>query len=329
MRPPKHRQSSLRAPLNGVLGTEANVRLLRALCDEPFPMTRTELGRISGLQAKGAHLAANRLLSQGILILVGKGPRQQVELNTKHPLARPLQELFWAEKALVENLLQELRQAMRQLAPDLVSAWIQGAFVHREDRPGEPLTIGVLADSKTLSAVLKRIREAVATIEVSMDVTIELVGFTRPDLAVAKPAERRRLSDVLTLFGLPPLTYTSAADEYWSGHKTVVHQDREEQQALLADVIAKRILRNPAKVHAAREYVARRLKSASEQERHDLQEWDVILSTMSAARLHRFLTDSGERALRLRQTLPFLEVLSPEEREEILSIPRRSDSRRT
>jgi hypothetical protein len=89
MRPPKHRQSALRSPLNRILGTETNVRILRALVDDPFPMTRSELGRMANLESKGAYLAANRLLGEGLLQLVGKGPRQQVELERKHSSRAP------------------------------------------------------------------------------------------------------------------------------------------------------------------------------------------------------------------------------------------------
>jgi hypothetical protein len=39
---------------------------------------------------------------------------------------------------------------------------------------------------------------------------------------------------------------------------------------------------------------------------------------MSLPRLRRFLVDSGERATRLRQTLPFVDALSNDERDAIL-----------
>jgi hypothetical protein len=41
--------------------------------------------------------------------------------------------------------------------------------------------------------------------------------------------------------------------------------------------------------------------------------------TMSPSRLQRFLTEPSERATRLRQTLPLLDVLSPAERDAVLA----------
>ena len=65
---------------------------------------------------------------------------------------------------------------------------------------------------------------------------------------------------------------------------------------------------------AARTYISQRLASASPGERRELQEWDDVLRTMSIARLSRFLVDAGQRATRLRQTMPFFAVLTPEEK---------------
>ena len=117
MRPPKKQQSALKTPLNRILGTEANVRLLRAISLEPFPMSKSELGRLALLEAKSAHVAADRLLREGILKTVGRGLRQQVELENRHPLTRQIQGLFRAEQARVESLLEDLRKAVRQLEP--------------------------------------------------------------------------------------------------------------------------------------------------------------------------------------------------------------------
>ncbi len=324
MRPPKQKQSALRTPLNRIMGTEANVRLLRAVCLEPFPMSRTELGRAAGLEAKGAHLAAHRLLEQGLLRMVGKGARQQVELEVNHPLARDIQALFRAEHARLEALIESLKKAARAQSPDLIAAWMQGPFARGEDRPGEPIVLGVLANSKMLSGTMQKLRKDLSPVETAHDTTIELVGYTRPDLAVAKPAERRRLADALPLFGLGPSAFAPIEDERYGLRDQIMHGDREKQQLVLAQIIADRILSDPAKLSAARRFLATRLEGASEHERHALEEWSSILSSMSSRRLRRFLTDEGERATRLRQTIPFLDILSPGERDELVLLARQT-----
>ncbi len=315
MRPPKRAQSAARAPLNRIMGTEANVRLLRAVCLESSPMSRTELGRAANLEAKGAHLAANKLLELGLLQLVGRGIRQLVELNQGHPLARQLQSLFQVERTLAEDLVTSLKRLVGEQAPELIGAWIQGPFARGEDRPGEPIQVGLLAHSRTLGGALSKLRKALAEVEGRYDTTIELVGYTRPDLAVAPPSVRKRLSMTIPLFGLPPYDPPNLDR---SLRNAVAHGQREQQQLQLAQYVAEKLLKDPAAQHQARDLVARRMQVASEHERHSLEEWHAILDTMSAARLNRFLTDDGERATRLRQSLPFLGLLSPKEREDLV-----------
>lgn len=282
-------------------------------------MSKSELGRLALLEAKSAHIAADRLLREGILKTVGRGLRQQVELEYRHPLTRQIQELFRAEQARVESLLEDIRKAVRQLEPETIAVWIQGGFARGEDRPGEPLTIGVLAGSKVLSEMTRLLRDALNKIEGAWEVTIELVGLTHPDLATMKLADRRRLADALPLLGPPPRAFIDLPMEGGRKPRNVLtHGDREKEQLLLVERIVQRILRDPGKLSAARAYLAKRLESASEHERHELREWESILNTMSTARLQRFLLDPGERPSRLRQTMPFLEILSSKEREEIL-----------
>jgi hypothetical protein len=262
-------------------------------------------------------------MREGLLRLVGRGPRLQVELASDHPLARPIQELFLAEERRVETILRDLQQAAATLAPDVSSVWIQGGFATSEDKPGDPIVLGVLADSRRIAESVRELREKLRNIETTGDITIEIVGYSRPDLDAARASEIRRLSRVITIFGPPPLAHLSRDHEYWRRHK-VTHADRAKEQLLLAERIAERLTAEPFRLASARKYIARRLETASEGEKHALHEWELILRTMPVRRLKQFLTDPGERAERLRQTLPFLDFFSPEEREELLSIARRS-----
>jgi len=317
MRPPKQLQSTIRTPLNRILGAEANVRLLRVLALEPGPMTRSELGRRAGLEAKGAHLAASRLLREGILRTVGSGARQQVELEDRHPLAHPIQVLFRAEHDRVDRLIDGIKSAVKELAPNVDAAWIQGPFTTGQDRYGDPLVVGVLAGSAALPGVTRALREALRGLQSMEDTTIEVKGYTRADLAVLRPSESRHFAETVSIFGPPPIAFTEFG-KLKALRNVVTHDMRDREQWLLAHEVAELLLLDPAKLRAAKDYVTKRLKTASPQERHELKEWQEILSSTSRARLQQLLLDPGERSTRLRQTLPFLEVLSPQERERIL-----------
>lgn len=320
MRPPKLQQSALRSPLNRILGTEANVRVLRALSRDPQPVTRTELARRAGLETKGAHRAANRLLEEGILRTVGAGTRQHVQVDERHPLASAVMSLFEAETARLDRLLVALRDAAGATTR-LDAAWIEGGFVKGTDAPGEPLVVGVLARGDALPDVLDSLRAALGGVEVREEVTVELAGATRADLAVADAAEQERLRDAMPVFGPPPAVFIPEVKETRAARNRVVHGDRDEEQLALARAIAHRLERDPALIDVAAKRVAARLPKASPRERRELEEWKTILTTMSAGRLRRFLTDRGERATRLRQTMPFADLLTPAERKRAVSTP--------
>ena len=136
------------------------------------------------------------------------------------------------------------------------------------------------------------------------------------------PEESQRLALVIPLLGPPPSALSSrGAGGGWivADLRVRSHADADTRGRVLARAIADRLKTDPSLVSRARAYVAARLTAASSGEQRELREWDRILRTMSVARLRRFLNDSGERATRLRQSLPFLGVLTPQERERLTS----------
>jgi hypothetical protein len=60
------------------------------------------------------------------------------------------------------------------------------------------------------------------------------------------------------------------------------------------------------------------MEQASAQELPELNEWLELLEHKSVSQVRSLLLDPGERATRLRQSLPFLEVLTETERIELL-----------
>src|SRR5438093_11742173 len=94
MRPVGKPQSALRTPLNAVLGTEANVRLLRALERTRQPRSGAQLARETSLTPPAVYPALEELREIGIVERLGLGSRGQFRLNDGHPLAAPLKSLF-------------------------------------------------------------------------------------------------------------------------------------------------------------------------------------------------------------------------------------------
>lgn len=314
MRPTTHPQSALRAPLNHLLGTEANVRILRVLAMARTPLGRSELARRAALQASGVRRTADRLAALGIVELVGAGPRQQIRWREEHPLAPLLRGLFEAESARTERLLTGLRHAAGAMVPPPDAVWIEGAFAVGADRPGDPLLVGVIARSRDADQAAQQLRENIAGLEREEDVTIELRTRSLADLQALRRAEREALGRAIPVFGLPPEALMAEPKPAGGRRPQWTHADQDASALSLAAAVVAKLTEDPGLVDRAREHIARRLAEASSREQGELREWDLVLRTMSLPRLRRFLTDPGERATRLRQTLPFLGVLSQAER---------------
>jgi hypothetical protein len=64
--------------------------------------------------------------------------------------------------------------------------------------------------------------------------------------------------------------------------------------------------RRPELARRAREEMARRLATAPAPEARTLREWLEVLDGMTVPRLRRWLVGRGERATRLRQSMPLV-----------------------
>lgn len=96
------------------------------------------------------------------------------------------------------------------------------------------------------------------------------------------------------------------------------HRQVDDIARRLAEAIADLLPTDPSLIDRALEWIDQRLEEASRREAHDLREWRRILSRLSVPQIRAFLTEDSERADRLRQSLPFVEVLSRSERAELI-----------
>jgi len=320
MRPTTVRQSALRAPLNTLLGTEANVRLLRLLAQTTEPMSGTQLAREAGLSAPGVYQAVEGLRSTGIVERLGRGSRGQFRLRRDHPVAAALMSLFEAERERVDQVFDELRAVAGRLSPPPRSVWVFGPVAGQTDGFADPINIAVIAGARHVARLADELRKALTELETRHDVTIDVRGLTEADLQGLPRSERTLLSSSNVILGLPPDAYlkSAASDRrpLRSAYRSHVEHDHHLLQ--LAATIAGRLKKDPTLVEQALRYIRRRVRLASPAERNELLEWERVLRSMSLRRLREFLVDPGPRPTRLRQTLPFLSVLSRQEREAML-----------
>ena len=155
MKTPAH-QSIARCPINKILGTEANVRVLRELLRHGGALGVSRLAGDAGLSRQGARNAANALSSAGVIEQLGAGNTILYRVDMQHPLAPALKALFDGEEARVQAILQSVRAAVQ--APEIIGAWIYGSFARGEDDLASDLDIAVLTGQRDL-VVIESVRE--------------------------------------------------------------------------------------------------------------------------------------------------------------------------
>src|SRR5437763_7004715 len=142
----KH-QSALLAPLNKVLGTETNVRIIRALEQLHAPISVSELARYIEMDRAGVWRAVSVLEELGVIESVGIGKQQSIRLRKGYPLNRALEDLFRAEHARFKKILEALREVAATLKPAPKSVWVERPITTGHDELGDPLVVGLLATS--------------------------------------------------------------------------------------------------------------------------------------------------------------------------------------
>jgi DNA-binding transcriptional ArsR family regulator len=309
MRHPARHQDPLRAPLNEILGSQGAVRVLRVLAASKQPMGRTQVARRAELNASGVRRTLNQLAAAGVLETVGSGRSQVVRLRDEHPLSTPLRSLFRAERDLFDRTVGEARRAFADMELPVTAIWIESP----DARSPGTVDVGVLADPEFLDASVAAIQRHLEAAEKALQMHFVVRGYTDADRFVGGD-QLGRLQSVTLLHGWIPVEWRGE-----EGGPILTHEDLDRRARRLAQAIAALLLNDPSLVERAREWVDRRLAAADDRAEHELDEWHRILSRLSVTQIQALLTEDTERADRLRQSLPFLDVLSASERAQLMS----------
>ncbi len=288
MRPIAARQSSLRFPLNEVLGTPGQVRLLRVLATEGAEsIAPQEAAERTGMTESGARKALRRLERTGIVENVGDGRALRYALRREAGLADRIVRLFELEQRGSDALLQALRRVLRGHSTPPKSAWVNHFLEGWADR----LEIGVHLDQGSEKSFLRELSHRLAGLEEDFGVSLEVRLVSQGELADMDWSRAVPLVGTPVADG-PPLNPRS------SRFATALVSLLEEDLSLLK---------------RAREHVDWELKQRHPGNGHDLWEWRKVLETYPLPRLLNFLESDSPLAVRLRQSSPFPAVLSPEE----------------
>jgi DNA-binding transcriptional ArsR family regulator len=313
VRPTTQPQSAIRMPLNGILGTEANVRILRALAESTAPMSAAELARRAQLQRSSVHRALRTLAGLGIVSFVGTAPQLQVSLADRSPLTEPIRALFSAERSRYEDLLAGLKRASTRIDPPPAAVWVEGGVARGVDQPGDAVTVCLFGSPRDVDDGAEQLRKAIQPLERKLDVTIEVRSRTLADLEAKSDELGDEFQHAIPVFGIPPMGLVKRYRGDWEKRNIRMHGDHDARSLALGRRIADRLARDPSLIARARTRIRDRWNKASARERKELDEWRRILDSATPARLRKILSDPGERGTRLRQTLPFLGVFSDDD----------------
>lgn len=320
MRPVKRPQGAFAHPLNAILGTEANVRVLRVLMLSDIPVGTNELARLAALQASGVPRVCAQLEDLGVIESVGRGRTRQYRRSQRGGLSDSLGNLFRAERQRVERIFQTITQIASSV-DSARSVWIEGPVARAEDQPGDPIVVGALAEAASAGAVREALWNQLLSLQQSEDIVVDLRVYTEADLKTADSHALAEFESARPIAGAPPIDIAKPRPVHSpkdSMPRVKRHEDVDARLLRLAAAIADRIRIDPSVVESAKEFLERRLMSASPGERLELREWRDILNSMSPARIRRLMVQDDARGKRLRQSMPFLNVLSPADRARLL-----------
>ena len=302
MRPISIEQNSFRYPLNIILGTEAQIRLLRVMLTEVTgPISIADAAERANLTPLGARKAMKRLTSAGIARAIGGGRKQQYGISLDDILIQAVAALFSAETDRYEHILVSIRKCIEIVEPPPISAWIPSL-------PGDsehPIRICILQNARNLRVTIQNLRILFQELEREVDMTIELIGYTKADTPQQEFGS-------LHLYGLPPCRDSNIVNGITS--KLLSHEQQDEKLSGMCRIIARIIMEDGSIIGRAKRHIKLILKDKSNSATGDIEEWRDILQIYSVRRLVQFLESDEERAVRLRQSCPFLAVLSEKEK---------------
>ncbi|HET7565247.1 MAG TPA: hypothetical protein VFJ96_09655 [Gemmatimonadaceae bacterium] len=185
MRPTAKRQNRLRAPLNRILATEANVRLLRVLVESPAPATPGTLARRAQLGRTSVYPALRALSETGIIDRLGESAQRLVQLNEGHPLTAAIRALFAAERTAAATVVDRIRDAASAITPLPAAVWVE------VDGAGNVIRARLIDRADRVEAAAEQFRRALADLERDTGITIEAAGANRAELErIARRLER-------------------------------------------------------------------------------------------------------------------------------------------
>ena len=176
MRPPKESRSALRYPLDAILGSEVQVRLIRVLMHEVTePLSVTDVAHLAGTTTAGARKALERLEAAGFAERIGSGRALKFQLRESAVAREALAQAFEMEHRHYDELIGGLRGAVS--LPEVEAAWY-------EPLPSDSkaaIHVIVVVSAKDIPWMRGELRSRLAATEKRFDVIVEVEIHSKAD----------------------------------------------------------------------------------------------------------------------------------------------------
>jgi predicted nucleotidyltransferase len=157
------------------------VRILRVLSRQEVGMTASVIAKRAALGRSGAGRALERLVSAGVVEVLGAGQRPQYHLAEQHQLALAIRQLFEREASRIDGFLELVRAACRRMRPVPKAVWLLGSVARGQDEPPSDVDLAIVQTKANLES-LQRLNGVVRKAADELGLTVSLVAFTPQDL---------------------------------------------------------------------------------------------------------------------------------------------------
>lgn len=174
--------SAAHHPLDRILGSEANVRVLRVLSLHGGHLSAPEIAARSGLSRQGVWNALNALMELDVVEPLGAGKTLLYYLQRGHPLESGLKALFTAEANRLSGLLEEVTRVASDLGAGLLAVWLYGSVARRTDTPSSDLDLAVLLRLEKLRPQVEKLRALLEPAAERAKIKLSIVSITLAEL---------------------------------------------------------------------------------------------------------------------------------------------------
>ncbi len=176
-------QSVHRYPLTLILGTEANVRLLRELSGHGGQLSAQGLALRTGLSGSTVRAGLAALLESRIVSVAGSGHARLFSIHQDHRLRPALNALFVAEAARFDAVLNSVRTAALESGSGLAAVWLYGSVARGGDNFDSDIDIAVIAKDDAVDGVVRKLRDRLVAPGEKLGFSPAIVGLGLKDVA--------------------------------------------------------------------------------------------------------------------------------------------------